>query len=67
MGKIKNQWDFKDVVKMLKDNGYSFKRNTQGSHKIYSNGVSDISIPFTNKNPMFVRRIIKEYNLVVRQ
>lgn len=56
-------FDFKNMVKILKRNGYGLVRK-KGSHFIYSNGTRTISI---NKdlNMMVARRLIKENKLIV--
>ena len=53
----------KDMKKILLNNGYRYVRS-KGSHFIYSNGVSTISI---NKdlNCMVAKRLVKEYNLEI--
>ena len=63
MSKISNVQNFKDFTKVLKRNGYEFLRNTQESHRIFSNGNRKITVPFTSNNPMLFRRLIKEYGL----
>ncbi len=53
----------KDMKKILANNGYRCERS-KGSHFIYSNGVSTISI---NKdlNCMVAKRLVKEYELQI--
>ena len=54
----------RDFEKILKDNGYSLERQ-KGDHMIYYKGNSHVSFPLRKLNPMFIRRLVKEYNLVV--
>lgn len=52
----------REVLKLLKENGYVHTRNS-GSHKIFTQvGRNPISIP-SSLNPMIIRRLIKENNL----
>lgn len=54
----------KEMIKLLKTNGFYLLRST-GGHQIYSNGTRSVSIPVHNKtiNRMLSRRLIKENNL----
>ena len=58
------EYSFREFRQLLRDNGYVFQR-TSGDHRIYSNGLNTISIPYHGKNinKMLVRRLIKENNL----
>lgn len=53
----------KDVVKILKKNGYIYVR-THGSHAIYKRGDSTIVVT-SNPNAMMWQRLIKENNLIL--
>lgn len=56
------QWTLKAFVKLVKDNGYSYK-HCRGSHYIYINATGrHISIPRSLEAPI-ANRLIKEYNL----
>ena len=55
----------REMKKILRDNGYEYQR-CKGSHFIYSNGVNTIAV---NKdiNRMVARRLLKQYNLQVKE
>lgn len=54
-------WNKREFERLLRRNGYKLDR-VNGSHYIYTNGSSSISIkPKINK--MVARRLIKENNL----
>ncbi len=55
----------REMKKILRDNGYEYQR-CKGSHFIYSNGVNTIA---ANKdiNRMVARRLLKPYNLQVKE
>ena len=53
----------RQVIKILKDNGYRYVR-TSGDHDIYSNGIH--SVPITPKiNKMLALRILKQCNIPI--
>ena len=55
----------RDFERILKTNGYSFKRQ-KGDHLIYVNdGGRHISVKYPI-NPCISRRLIKEYNLAIK-
>ena len=55
----------RDVHKILKNNGYSLDPTRgKGSHMIYRRGARTISIG-DHYNKMVIKRLIKEYDLVV--
>lgn len=58
------QWSKKDVMKIMKNNGYCPVRNS-GDHTIFRNKDGNtISIPLSREpNKMLMRRLIKENNL----
>lgn len=55
------KWDSKEYHKMVKANGYVYKRNN-GDHVVYTNGNRTISVP-VNVNKVLGLRLIKEYAL----
>ena len=54
----------RDVLKILKNNGYVFDHQT-GSHSIYKNGKRHMAVNVNKCNKMIMQRLIKEYNLKV--
>lgn len=50
---------------ILKDNGYEQVRQT-GSHRVWNNGDTTISVPSVSLKAVVANRIIKENNLRVR-
>lgn len=61
------EYSVREVIDLLEQNGYVFKRTTKGSHKIYSNGERSIAIPVQHKsvNRVMFARLIKENGLAV--
>lgn len=51
----------REFAKLLSQNGYFLDR-VKGSHFIYKNGTTIVSVP-KNLNKMISLRLIKEYNL----
>ena len=49
---------------ILKNNGWTFDHQT-GDHRIWYKNGKHISFPIRKFNPMFARRLIKEYGLEV--
>lgn len=63
MPRTKRQWTLKEAERIFNQNGYVRKRH--GEHWVYVNDSGNhIAIP-KNPNPMIMRRLIKENNLVV--
>ena len=62
--KTKRQWTRRELEKHIKKQGWYFLRNTDGSHKIYSNGTKTISIQL-EPNCMQIKRLFKENNLLI--
>lgn len=60
---MRTTYDSRQFIKILRNNNYIFDRQN-GSHKIYTNGKSTISIP-KKLNRMIALRLIKENRLVV--
>lgn len=60
---MRTTYNNREFVKILRYNNYNFDRQT-GSHKIYKNGISTISVP-KKLNKMIALRLIKENRLVV--
>lgn len=55
----------REVERILSNNGWFFQRR-RGSHKIYTNkNGQHITIRYRNQNKMIMRRLIKEYDMVV--
>ena len=55
----------RDIQKILRRNGFILQRQT-GSHGIYTNANGEhMTIRYHNCNKMVMRRMIKEYNLIV--
>ncbi len=52
----------REFERMLIDNGYEPKR-WKGDHRIWYKGENHISVPIKKLNPMFMRRLIKTYDL----
>lgn len=56
-------YDNRQFVKILRNNNYILDRQS-GSHKIYTNGTSTVSVP-KKINKMIALRLIKENRLEV--
>ena len=62
MPKTRRQWSFREVDRLLRENGY-VKVRSRGGHTIYESTKGNvISIPH-NPNAMIMRRLIKENGL----
>ena len=62
MPKTRRQWSFREVDRLLRENGYA-KVRSRGGHTIYESAKGNaISIPH-NPNAMIMRRLIKENGL----
>lgn len=59
------QWSFKEVRRILKDNGYSLI-SQRGDHLKYKNNDGNVIVITPNPNKMVIRRLIKENNLIVK-
>ena len=46
------------------DNGYEPKR-WNGDHRVWYKGTQHISVPIKKLNPMFIKRLIKQYDLKI--
>ena len=54
----------KQFERLLRDNGYSYNRQS-GDHRIFTKaGCNHISYNFSKLNPIIVQRLIRENNLV---
>ena len=60
---MRTTYDNRQFTKLLRQNNYILDRQN-GSHKIYSNGRSTISVP-KKLNKMIALRLIKENRLEV--
>lgn len=60
---MRTTYDNRHFIKLLRQNNYTLDRQS-GSHKIYSNGRSTISVP-KKLNKMIALRLIKENRLEV--
>ena len=58
--------NIRQFQKILRANGYDVIRNS-GGHRIWSNGKRTLSINAEKPNAMVMRRLIKEYALVVSE
>jgi len=54
----------REFEKILKKNGWIYNHQS-GDHRIWYKKGRHISFPIKKFNPMFVRRLIKEYRLEV--
>ena len=64
MPKTRRQWSFREVDRLLRENGYKRVRSS-GSHTIYERAKGKgnaVSIPHS-PNAMIMRRLIKENGL----
>jgi len=60
---MRTTYDSRTFIKLLRNNNYVFDRQN-GSHRIYTNGKTTISIP-KRLNKMIALRLIKENHLEV--
>ena len=60
---MRTTYDNRHFIKLLMQNDYRLDRQS-GSHKIYTNGNTTISVP-KKLNKMIALRLIKENGLVV--
>lgn len=58
------QWNPREFQKLLRRNGYN-KIKQNGSHQIWNDGNSSISIPTVKLNYLIAKRLIKENSLVI--
>ena len=66
MPKTKRQWAFREMDRLLKNNGYVRSRSN-GGHTIYVSAKGNaVAIPH-NPNAMIMRRLIKENGLSVKE
>lgn len=56
-------YSFRDIEKILRKNGYFYIRSN-GSHRIYTNGISTAVVPH-RLNKMLALRIIKQCSLII--
>lgn len=62
--RIIREYSYRDVERILKNNGYSKARTGKGDHQIFTNGIHNIPIPKKSTvNRMLFRRMIKTYDL----
>ena len=65
MRNFKRSYNKRDVLKMLKKNGYSLVRQS-GSHSIFENHKGDhLTVKLSSFNPMIFQRLVKENNLII--
>lgn len=65
MTKTKRQWTAREFIRVLKSNGFTYKRS-KGDHYTYKNlNGRTITFNFRGLNCMVARRLIKENNLEV--
>lgn len=57
-------YDKREFKQILIQNGYEVIRS-RGSHKIWSNGTRTISVPNVKLNACLIRRLIRDYDIVV--
>ena len=56
----------RDVLKLLKDNGFSMERRPRGSHDIWSNGEIEVSVPAKIRKRHTANAILKEAQIDVK-
>ncbi len=56
----------KTVVKLLKEAGYHPERNPRGSHVIWGNGNTKVSVPAKIKSRYTANAILKEAGIKVK-
>lgn len=66
MRNFKRSYNPREVERLLKNNGWTFSRQS-GSHRIYTNNKGDhVTIRSGSLNPMIFRRLVKEEKFDVR-
>ena len=54
------------VHKLLKDHGYGIKRNPRGSHVIWSNGKTAVSVPAHISKQHTANEVLKQAGIKVK-
>lgn len=64
---MSKQYSVREAVRILNDNGWNMSRKAKGSHMVFSNGVTSISIPVVKKdiNKMMFQRLCKENGIYI--